>query len=68
MVEKMSRDEIIHEMCEVVNDMNRQMAAQNGVPQEQVDQVIVNMQQELMYGNSLILDKLIELDLIKVDY
>lgn len=60
----MTRDEIILEMCEVVNDMNRQMAWQNGIPSDQVDQVISQMQAELMAANAVILDKLIDLGVI----
>lgn len=63
----MTRDDILVEMCEVINDMNRQTAWQNGVASDQVDQVISNMQAELMAANNLILDKLIELDVIKID-
>tara|TARA_B110000259_G_scaffold185611_1_gene235019 strand:- start:1609 stop:1806 length:198 start_codon:yes stop_codon:yes gene_type:complete len=60
----MDRDQVIEAMCEAVNDMNRQIAWQNGIPSDQMDETINNMQSELAHGNGVILDKLIELDIV----
>jgi|AntAceMinimDraft_6_1070360.scaffolds.fasta_scaffold00030_72 hypothetical protein len=61
----MNREAVIDEMSDAINKMNKEIAWSNGVPADQVDEVISAMQGELRHGNGLIYDKLVELGLIK---
>ena len=63
----MNRESVIDEMVGVINTMNREIAWSQGIPADQIEQLIESMQQELRHGNGLIYDKLVELDLIKED-
>jgi len=63
----MNREAVIDEMVEVINTMNRELAWSQGIPSDQIEQLIVSMQQELRHGNGMIYDKLVELDVIKED-
>lgn len=60
----MDREEVLDAMCEAVNEMNRQIAWQNGIPSDQIEDTINKMQEELRHGNSFILDKLIDIGAI----
>lgn len=60
----MEKDRVVDEMCEVINNMNRQVAWQNGIPSDQVNDLIMRMQPELKYGNGLIYDRLVEIGAI----
>jgi uncharacterized protein YqfB (UPF0267 family) len=59
----MTKDEIIAVMTDTINKMNREQAWQNGVPSDQVEQVISQMQPELNRVNGIVYDKLAELGL-----
>lgn len=60
----MEKDRVIEEMCEVINNMNRQFAWQSGIPSDQVNDMIQKMQPELKHGNGLIYDRLVEIGVI----
>lgn len=61
----MNKEDVVLLMCEVINDMNRQMAFQSGVPSDQVAAVIKEQQPELQRVNGLIYDKLAAAGIIK---
>ena len=54
----MNREDVVRIMTEVVNEMNRQMAWQQGVPSDKVDEVLSKQKGELDRVNGLIYDKL----------
>lgn len=56
----MYRDEAIQLMTDTVNTFNRQMAAQQGMPMDQVESYIEQQQQQLMYVNGMLYDVLKE--------
>jgi hypothetical protein len=60
----MNRDEVVKLMTDVVNDINKQMAWQTGMPSDQLNQAIAQMQPELNRVNGLIYDKLKSLGVI----
>lgn len=57
----MQKEEVIKAMTEAINDMNRQMAWENGVSSDQVDETLASMQTELNRVNAIVYDKLSEL-------
>ena len=57
---QMYRDEAIQLMTDTVNTFNRQMAAQQGMPMDQVESYIEQQQQQLMYVNGMLYDVLKE--------
>lgn len=54
----MYRDEAIQLMTDTINSFNRSMAAQQGMPSEQVESFIEQGQQQLMYVNGMLYDVL----------
>ena len=54
----MYRDEAIQLMTDTINSFNRSMAAQQGMPSEQVEAFIEQGQQQLMYVNGMLYDVL----------
>lgn len=56
----MYRDEAIELMCNTVNEMNRSMAAQAGLPSEQIEDFITQGQRQLKHVNGLLYDTLKE--------
>ncbi len=61
----MNKEDVVTLMCEVINEMNRQMAFQSGIPSDQADAVIKEQQSELRRVNGLIYDKLVSAAIIK---
>ena len=57
----MQKEEVIKAMTDTINDMNRQMAWENGVSSDQVDETLASMQDELNRVNAIVYDKLNEL-------
>lgn len=60
----MNREDVVRIMTEVVNDMNRQMAWTQGIPSNQVDEVLSKQKGELDRVNGLIYDKLKSMGII----
>ena len=56
----MYRDEAVQLMTDTINSFNRHMAAQQGMPSEQVESFIEQGQQQLMYVNGMLYDVLKE--------
>lgn len=54
-------------MCDVVNQMNFEIAAQQGAPLEEAKMAIEQHQPHLVHVNTMILEKLIAEGLITVD-
>ena len=54
----MYREEVIALMTNAINDMNRQVAMQQQMPSEQIDQMIVAMQPQLINVNGMLYDLL----------
>ena len=61
----MNKEDVVALMCETINEMNRQMAFQSGIPSDQADLVIKQQQDELKRVNGLIYDKLFAAGIIK---
>lgn len=60
----MDKKQVIYAMTETINEMNRQMAFQNGIPSDQVQQLLMQQQPELMRVNEMLYDKLVTLGVI----
>lgn len=56
----MLRDEVVQLMSDFVDNMNRQMAIQQSVPSDQVEQALSQQRPQLMYVNGLLFDLLVE--------
>ncbi len=61
----MNKEDVISLMCEVINDMIRQVAFQSGIPSDQAAMAINEQQPELRRVNGLIYDKLVSAGIIK---
>jgi hypothetical protein len=54
----MNREDVVNIMTDVVNEMNRQMAWSQGIPSDQVEDVLKKQKGELDRVNGLIYDRL----------
>ncbi len=56
----MYRDEVVELMTKTIEDMNREIAASQFVPSEQVDSILEQTRPELMRVNGLLYDTLVD--------
>jgi hypothetical protein len=61
------KEEVVQFMTNVINDLNRQMAEQNQIPESEVQEAIEQHQQQLMFVNSILYDALEANNLIVSD-
>jgi hypothetical protein len=54
------RDEVIELMTNVINKMNREMAMQHNLPEDVLEEQILNQKPQLDYVNGLLFDILLE--------
>jgi hypothetical protein len=54
------RDEVVQLMSDHIDNMNRAMAQQHNVPQDQVEQQLSQQRPQMMYVNGLLFDLLVE--------
>ena len=54
------RDEVIELMTNVINKMNREMAAQHNIPSDVLEEQILNQKSQLDYVNGLLFDTLLD--------
>lgn len=57
---EMYRDEVVELMTKTIEDMNREIAASQFVPSEQVDSILEQTRPELMRVNGLLYDTLVD--------
>lgn len=58
------KEEVVQFMTNVINDLNRQMAQQNQIPESEIQQAIEQHQEQLMFVNSILYDALEQNNLI----
>lgn len=58
------KEEVVQFMTNVINDLNRQMAQQNQIPESEIQQAIDQHQEQLMFVNSILYDALEQNNLI----
>lgn len=63
----MHKNLVVKMMCDVVNEMNLEIAQAQGANPEEAKAVIEQHQPQLVHVNTMILDKLITSGLITVD-
>lgn len=54
------RDEAIKLMSDHIDNMNRQMGMQHGVPESQIEEQLSQQRPQMMYVNGLLFDLLLE--------
>lgn len=61
------RDEVIELMTNVINKMNREMAAQHNIPSDVLEEQILNQKPQLDYVNGLLFDTLLDNGYININ-
>ena len=61
----MNKDQTVHLMTEYINQMNKNMAYQAGMPISQIEEFISSSTPELMRVNALLYDLLVEHSVIR---
>lgn len=63
----MNRQDIVKIMCDVVNNLNYQVAQQQGISAEDAYKAIEGHQEQLQYVNNVLLDELIKKEIIQIE-